>query len=254
LKKGHLALEGGFSDTLTHSQKGTRAQGQPGQVLLNKSVRARLAYGIFDWMELGLEFDFALPGGSSLTSDLTVDEVGNTVLGRGGPHFRITLPTEPVSGGFTSEINLTSMSYTWQERLTGGSYYLPPESSWSAETHNTMLYVYFRLAVFLEVKPLPWLSGQLGIIMQNHPEFTGQRSVECDYYNKCKDSGAGAVDTTEFKLFGTPFITLSVEVVDNLHLTGQVFVHALNDGKLAEASLLGGDLALRYAFDVHGGD
>jgi len=258
LEKRQIAVEGGFSDTVTSPGHRPRERGQaPGQVLLNKGVRLRGAMGVTDWLEVGVEMEVLLPGeGSALTGDLSVTTEGNSALVMGGPQVRVEAPWRPITVGASAEFIFSSLPYRWQiyedavrEDFTEDGVPVTHSSSYWTKT-GSLFYFYFRFGVHAAVHLLPGLGAQLGFMLHNHPVFFGEETVTevCDNLNGCSGRVPEDLDHTRLTMMGTAFLSITADIYGPLVLVAQGFCHAAGDSQLLDHGRFGGDLALRLVF------
>ncbi len=257
LQKRGIALEGGFTDTVTQPGKKSRDIGQPGQVLLNKGIRIRAAYGAAAWFEVGLELDVMLPGeGSSLTSDLRVSQEADEPMLLGGPQFRFQTTWRPVTLGASVEISFSSLPYRWEviEQVQSENLTTPGQgtstSSNRTQSRGSLFYLYTRFTLSGTAYILPGLTTQLGFMLHNHPLFFGKTQVTevCDNYSGCSGENLDDIDHTKTIMLGTFFLSATVDIFGPLMAVGQIFVHAAGDNQLLDSGRFGGDVALRLVF------
>jgi hypothetical protein len=87
-----LAIEGAASATTVTPIGETRSAGANGQIVPRAVVRARIAYGVLERLELGADVEFASGAwGVSLPSDLAGDVLGPALFVRSGVQMRVIL-------------------------------------------------------------------------------------------------------------------------------------------------------------------
>lgn len=255
LAADQTSIEASAQMTSSRAGTGSRDDGAIGHVTPQLWTRLRLAHGMLDRFELGMELEVA-PGNLSTSSTIDVAGVSTRApwLVRGGFQFRaIAIGSRRFGLGLDAEAGIGSTPYNsviveMSSFSTGGG------SSDTRASDTVLVVPSMRTGPFLHAMPAPWIALLGGFLVQTTPRFDGLQT----YGSVCRSSG-GLFYTSctyspttwpaQYTLIpiGTLWASASF-LIGPVTLTAQFFGNVIGDAQIVANAPYGGDLAVRLAF------
>lgn len=267
--EGLFAFEAGYTAAPVLSQKGARWEGAPGELSIEHELRARLAYGASDKVEIGINVGFA---SASWATGRATDTTGQDLPGfmaHGGPTGRfLFFRNERLGVGALVELDFALVPYVssvydkaWasQTTVSVGPWWLDvnQRNQYIGERKRYLteseFYPAFRGGMFVTIDAAEWVTINLGALGQNALTFVGAETVTftCTGANispaECAEREAPDLPRSRYEPVLTLFASASFSV-EPMVFTAHLFAHPAAPDVIRDTTPFGVDLSARVEF------